>query len=490
MMMPSATQKGEVYLTITDPSGRATKHSLTEENSMLVGSGSNTVIQLRDHEIASVHCLIRFSQGVLAIDDWCSATGTIVNGIRIEGETELHEGDTVSLGSYTIDFSFTNREVSADSTRASTTVAKPPQDDDHDIAVSSEHRPDESVSSIADESQEMPAPEPSPFNSSAVETLPPDTPEEDSSWDSWFSDETPSTANAGQNEPVSLEEETIQLLNLEVTSLHAELETQANYIAELESRVQPDSVNEVVSGDADLLEERLQDLLAELQRTDQRTATLEDLLHLSDDATEAEKQERQQIESWVADIESRISGREAEWQAEKEELQKYIDQLQSDRDRMEESLNAEDSSGNIEAQERAIEELRETCAELEQKLAKSEDRCVELESQLETADMQTMIERQQQVVEEAVREEQLAMARERAEFSRSKAELLRRVSELESDLTDHKRPVSDADARFNAFRDHLREIKEKPRPAQQAVPLTKRLVSLWNRLEYGPTDTE
>ena len=111
--MPSATQKGEVYLTITDPSGRETKYSLTEENSMLVGSGSNTVLQLRDPDIASVHCLIRFSQGVLAIDDWCSATGTIVNGIRIEGETELNEGDTVSLGGYTIDFSFTQSAVAS-----------------------------------------------------------------------------------------------------------------------------------------------------------------------------------------------------------------------------------------------------------------------------------------------------------------------------------------------------------------------------------------
>ncbi len=490
MKMPSATQKGEVYLTITDPSGRVTKHLLTEENSMLVGSGSNTVLQLRDPDIASVHCLIRFSQGVLAIDDWCSATGTIVNGRRIEGETELSEGDTVALGSYTIDFSYSDSAIAVDHKCPSDTASATPQHEGHDVTEVVEHGADAAPSSIDDAPQEVLAPEQPACELPTAETLPSDTSEADTSWDSWFSDETPAPTNPRQDETVSLEDETIQLLNLEVTSLHAELETQASYIAELESKVQSGGVREVASDDADLLEKRLQDLLAELQRTDQRTATLEDLLHLSDDATEAEKQERQQIESWVADIESRISGREAEWQAEKEELQKYIDQLKSDRDRMEESLNADDSSGNVEAQERAIEELRETCAELEQKLAKSEERCAELKSQLETADMQTMIERQQQVVEEAVREEQLAMARERAEFSRTKAELLRRVSELESDMTDHKRPVSDADARFNAFRDHLREIKEKPRPAQQAVPLTKRLVSLWNRLEYGPTDTE
>ena len=84
--MTSATQKGHVTLTITDPGGRKNVHSLTEENSMLIGSGSNTAIQLSDSAIASVHCFVRYSQGVLAIDDWCSATGTVVNGRRIEGE--------------------------------------------------------------------------------------------------------------------------------------------------------------------------------------------------------------------------------------------------------------------------------------------------------------------------------------------------------------------------------------------------------------------
>ena len=488
--MTSATRKGEVYLTITDQSGRVTKHSLTEENSMLVGSGSNTVIQLRDPDIASVHCLIRFSQGVLAIDDWCSATGTIVNGVRIDGETELSEGDSVALGGYTIEFSFTASEIGEDHTTSPTVSSESTLDEGHEEDQDGDNELDAFSTLIDEELQNVPAPGQPSVDSITVDSQPTETPESEKSWDSWFSDEPPSPASERQNTPVSLEDETIQLLNLEVTSLHAELETQASYIAELESKVDPSNASEVISGDADLLEKRLQDLLSELQRTDQRTATLEDLLHLSDDATEAEKQERQQIESWVSDIETRISGREAEWQAEKEELLKHIAQLEADRGRMEESLTASDSSGTVEAQERAIDDLRETRAELEHKLAKSEELRSDLESQLEASDMQTMIERQQQVVEEAVREEQLAMARERAEFSRSKAELLRRVSELESDLTDHKRPVSDADARFNAFRDHLREIKETPRPAQQAVPLTKRLVSLWNRLEYGPTDSE
>ena len=56
----------------------------------------------------------------------------------------------------------------------------------------------------------------------------------DSSWDSWFSDDQQSTDSH------SFEEETIQMLNLEVSSLQAELETRTNYIVELEEKLQTD----------------------------------------------------------------------------------------------------------------------------------------------------------------------------------------------------------------------------------------------------------
>ena len=64
------------------------------------------------------------------------------------------------------------------------------------------------------------------------------------------------------------------------------------------------------------LENRLEELLQELQSTDQRVRGMEELLRVSDQATQAEQEERSHLERWVTEIERRVANREAESLAE------------------------------------------------------------------------------------------------------------------------------------------------------------------------------
>ncbi|MCA9212984.1 MAG: FHA domain-containing protein [Planctomycetales bacterium] len=497
MSNSNATQKQLVQLRVAASNGSVIEKQLPEESSLLIGSGGTAAIRLHDPNVASIHCLVRFCQGVLAIEDWCSASGTFVNGQQIDGETELRDGDKIEIGgsSITIGFAANDAMLERDDTEdESDTAAEVALDSQHvlDEPETDEHAAEPPVDFAAD-GDEFDSPNirisPGAYSqasfseehlvpSGAVE---PAVPPSQESWDDWLGDEDVSSA------PLSMDEETIRMLNLEVASLQAELEARTQQLAESEGRQSTDVFGR--SDDHDPLERRLQELLAELSQSDQRTKTLEDLLEHSDHATQVEREERHQIEAWVSDIETRITAREEEWQGERDVLLKQIEQLQGDRERIEATLSTNENLADVEAQERAIQELRTEYAELESRFKQSEEQRVSLQEKLETADMQTMLERQEKIVEEALREEQLAMARERAEFSRTKAELLRRVSDLEAELFGQKKAVTEADTRFHAFRDHLREIKEQP-VTKESIPLTKRLVNLWNRLEYGPTDTE
>lgn len=474
MHMKHATKKCQVFLVVTDSNNQTFEHLLADESSQLIGSGASAAIQLVDPDVASVHCVVRLSQGALAIDDWCSATGTIVNGVPIEGETPLVDCDTVQLGSHKIVIRFAEHEEFD-----STDSGDEPEPHRCDSAPSFE------VDEAADEVEYESFEEHCDIGQEdmAESQLP------ESSWAGWFGDADESSDVNESVEPLSVDEETIKLLTHEISALQAELGTSTSYIAELEEKLEARQSEGVTPSDISHLEGRLQELLGELERSDQRASTFEDLLQISDHATQAEKEERQQIETWVSDIEQRITGREDEWHGEKDLLLKQIEQLQSDNSRLEETLASSETNTNIELQERAIHKLRTELAEVEDRLSKSESERRELQEKVDSEDMETMLERQQQIVEEAIREEQLSIARERAAFSRQKSELIRRVSDLESELCGQKRETNEADVRFNAFRQHLKEIQE-PESRPRSVPLTKRLVNLWNRLEYGPTDTE
>ena len=51
---------------------------------------------------------------------------------------------------------------------------------------------------------------------------------------------------------------------------------------------------------------RMHELVDEANRSDERVALLEQMLHAADDANRSEQEERHHLEAWVGDIEKRI----------------------------------------------------------------------------------------------------------------------------------------------------------------------------------------
>ena len=58
--------------------------------------------------------------------------------------------------------------------------------------------------------------------------------------------------------------------------------------------------------------QRMEELIEEANRSDERAGLLEEMLHAAEDATRAERDERSQLEAWLTDIERRIGSREDE----------------------------------------------------------------------------------------------------------------------------------------------------------------------------------
>src|SRR5262245_11043947 len=107
-----------------------------------------------------------------------------------------------------------------------------------------------------------------------------------------------------------IRQETVDLLRAEISQLEQELADRDAKITELTETLsaggstaetpdesQPDTLALVA---------RLEQLLDELDRKDQREASLQELLRAAEDANEAEHEERAQIESWLAEIERRV----------------------------------------------------------------------------------------------------------------------------------------------------------------------------------------
>jgi DNA repair exonuclease SbcCD ATPase subunit len=283
---------------------------------------------------------------------------------------------------------------------------------------------------------------------------------------------------------VDVDHDTMRFLETEIETLRSELAVRDSQLAELEAMAAAED-NCIHSSEPDQTrhDARWNDLLDELKRGDTRIRTLEDLLQLSEDATQAEQEERRQIEIWIGELEQRVSSREAEWRAEAELLNERIGKLLEEQTQLENQLQNALSGTSANVQEKVIRDLQLDIRGLKEQLATANSKNEELTKQVGSADFQSLLKKNQQLVEAAIREEQLKMSQERAAFSRQKSELLRRVTELERELAERKRP-SDNDLRFQAFRDHLKEIHEQERKTGPAAPsLAKRLVDLWKKLD-------
>lgn len=69
-----------------------------KEEEFLIGRGTDCDLRLPLSDISRHHCLIRIRGKEISVMDLGSANGTFVNGQRIRGQTLLHSGDQIRVG--------------------------------------------------------------------------------------------------------------------------------------------------------------------------------------------------------------------------------------------------------------------------------------------------------------------------------------------------------------------------------------------------------
>jgi hypothetical protein len=246
--------------------------------------------------------------------------------------------------------------------------------------------------------------------------------------------------------------------------------------------------------DTDALVSRLEQLLDELERKDEREASLQEMLRLAEEANRAEREEREQIESWLNEIEQRIAERETEWHAARDELGQRIETLTYERDQAastaahgshspshNDNYHYNYSSSSSSSTSNSNNTPHEYQLNWRQPLATSAEHSHEARESAaasETTDGITTAAELRASAEAELREERLRIAQERAILARQRAD-------LEHEKRGVERGPSDLDQRVQALREHLREVHQRQaaKEKEESKTLAGRLARLWKRLD-------
>ena len=87
----------DVHLVVVQGKPRGQNLRLTE-GEFVIGRGPECQIRPNSEWVSRQHCLLRISDTDVHIRDLGSATGTLVNGIRIVEECPLRVGDQLHVG--------------------------------------------------------------------------------------------------------------------------------------------------------------------------------------------------------------------------------------------------------------------------------------------------------------------------------------------------------------------------------------------------------
>jgi hypothetical protein len=498
--LPTGTCLSHVTIIARKGDGWSASCDLDDGQSVLVGSDNQCRLRLTGSAVSAKHCLFRLAQGEVTVQDWCSEAGTIVDGAAIDGEQAVRLGTDIHVG----DFRLTVQSGPAvDSDPAAPPVAETPLSetiavvgDPQDSSLPTHgdpqcleasghgHAPERDEHDAAAFSKEEPA-------IAAGESADTRTPSLDAASPAacW---QDPSHSDA----MLAAQQETIDLLKSEVALLQSEVAEQDARLLELADAPQPSG--SVDAGDVSpgpSVEPRLQRLLAELERSDQRVRALEELLQAADEARLAGEEERQQLDVWVQEIERRIVQREQEWRADADAARRQVRELTAQRDRLHARLQAQaehavDSCQQISTpgDQTQLIQVQAANAELQAQLDDAQRRNAEFERRVAELQRDGPADGVQQQIDETLRAERLELAKERAEVSRQRVELAERLRDAQCDQGRGER-ISPADQRFRAFREHLKQIHEQERSERTGPTLTERLAQLWRRLD-GPTDTD
>lgn len=468
------------YLFVDRPQGEPIAMALEVNNSLFAGSGSNCKIVLEGNIVQPIHCMFWMNEKrVVRVQDWNTEVGISVNGQTVSAETVLNSGDELDIGGnrivlvlsrdvhQRISDHFANPEILTERTNdpsanGPSIPSTEPVELTDEVVV--ELSVDTDLDSLIVESEaENHESSPSEFTGYQYDVL--------ADLDEVEMDEGDLTSpfraevsgfegSGGFNE---LDNEELELLRIEVDQLRFELaEHDAQLVSDGERNGDAEPDSEENDQTAQLVN-RLEDLLEELQASDDRVRGLEDMLRASDQATQAERDERQQLESWVTEIEQRVAERESESEAElgrvKNRLVETVARHKQTQVQLKKVLQFQGGAPGNNSSD-LISKFREQIEDLEKNLEASRQENDQFLRQGSGSDQEAEAQEAFRQMEQKLLQQQVETSRERAEMSRQRAELERLKGELESKLRTEKN-TGNGDAQLREMRQHLREIHEE-----------------------------
>ena len=459
------------YLVVVNEKSQSTEFKLVEGVTIFAGSGKTCGILLGGEDVSHFHCMFCLNQGRLWVQD-CETDGqTIVNGHPIKAEAVLSHGDRLTIGNNQIDVVLI--------LDAAVTTSVDFNDDDvieSEVCEQFVEQPGRREESECDSMVTRQ----STRNQSKVST---------DAYDYEIARMNVDESSEANELAMPSDSDEVSFLRAEVEHLQSELSERDAELATLRTQQFSNSDSDCSEDNEDVvrLVNRLDELVEELQFSDQRHNDLAEFLRLSDEANQAEQEERRQLESWIQGIEQRVSQRTAESEAETARILGRNQDIQEQLNRAETYIRkmtqpASSSSSASEAHSEMIQELRGRHDEMTERLrvANEENERFRQEFQVKNANHGDELRK----LEQKIVELELDACRERAEICRQRADLERSKSELEKKLQESG-PLSDSDCRFAAMRQHLRDLHEQEKltlEEKRRRSLSGRIANLLNRV--------
>lgn len=487
---------GGIRINVTGPGGFAADYDLPPGDALVVGTSPACGVRIEGPDIAAMHCTFSCEGGLLVIDDWDTGGGTYLDGQRIARQATVEPGATVQIGSYR--FITHSTGDAFDSSHDDPTQGISDSDGEQPVEDEEVFAAEQAMPSARDEEWAAPFAHGRETDDSEegedLQEIERRTTDFDDAYDVYDSTDedfaaydppdvaTPAYARGAE----VATDEMAELLKIEIEYLRTELADRDARLEELER-----SPAQAGGGDADLptrqevetLAGRLEDLLEELDHSDERMKTMSELLRVSEEANVAAIEERVQTEAWMGEVERRVRDWESEWHAERDSMQRRITDLTAQRD------EAEARGGSRENTE-LIQSLRRQLSQFEAETQRLQNERDEMQHRLQNADVASVEERIEKAVNEAMREERLHLSQERAEVARERAALLKQQEELAAQPASLTTSADIADLKIRAFREHLREVRSKEPEHRPPPSMSQRLGKLWRKLDGRPLDTD
>lgn len=515
------------------------EHPLEGGRSVFIGRSESCGIQIKGDGVADIHCLVDVEDDVVSIQDWASKAGTKVNGKEIDDKVPIQSGDSIVVGSITLELVGAPVKINQNSNLDDQAVKEPREEsvgmenlgydepecepvavaDPTPVARPSVGRLSDSFGKPkpkADPEPKAEQPQPTPLacdepaKSDSTITEEPsdvlsdetiddlreelaDAEVDDSELDDDFASNHLSADDLdwdpGDFDDDQVDPEIVQLLKSEIEDLRIQVAERDEQLAALEGL---HAADHEPSGDADRrpidqefggdeLVGRVDDLLAELAEHDERVSTLQELLQTAEIQNQAEREERNCLETWVGEIEQRIGERESEWQAEQDALRDRLNATSDERDRIQQQLHAaakrygQGQVGEVVPDE-TLQKLQKQNTQLQEALEESQKQCASLTRQ---------VERLQTEEPESLQELRAELAQEKASVSRMRFQLSKQLQDIGNSPDAKDQPDREFAYKLQTLREHLREIheEEKVEREQRGESLFGRISNLWKRVD-------